>query len=227
VFVYSDNMNDRSACRLNLGLNVPLYRSIRPGISNISVWVQHEFFEGFSRRQLAPGAGINFNWPCFEAGFNVNRVFEGAWLGSVNVNRQATAANLYLRQFISEGKIELRGRGIYDPDNADNVVPAIRGYDDNADGNIGSAWTLEAAKPVWKIRNGLWNPVNFYLEDLCAKAFLDAAFADNTQYSYGLELHLETKWFNVIPADIGFRISMNRENEFGWGPVINIMGMAF
>lgn len=227
LYAFSNNINDRSACMLNVGLNVPLYRSLRPGIAGISVWVEHMFFEGFSRRQLAPGAGLSFRWPVFEADMSVSRVMEGAWLGSVNVNRQGTMAAITLRQFFPEGKIELRGRGIYDPDNADDVVSKIRGYADNVAGNIGSSWTLDVSRALWKIRAGLWNPVNVYIEDLCGKVFFDCAFADNTQFSYGLELHLETKWFGLVPGLIGYRAGLNRELTFFHGPVISVMGMSF
>ena len=78
--------------------------------------------------------------------------------------------------------------------------------------------------------------MNFYVEDLCAKAFFDAAFGrrrqfspgnELQQFSYGLELHLETKWFDVIPADLGLRAGLTRENTFFWGPVVNIQGISF
>lgn len=226
LYLASDNINYRSACRMIAGLSMPLYKSIRPGLSDIKAGIGYAFYDGSLRREINPGASISFKWPGLETGAAFRYILEDYWLGSEQ-RRQAKIGDFYIRQFISEGKLELKGTGIYDPDNNKNAVPKIRGYADNVRGRMGSKWSFELTKPIWKIRAGMWIPVNMYVEDLCAKAFFDAAFGSGTQFSYGLELHLETKWFNIFPADIGVRAGLTKENKFFWGPVLNLAGMAF
>ena len=132
------------------------------------------------------------------------------------------------RQFMPDGKIEVSGTGIIDPDNHDNVMTQIRGYSKEAPGNQGSEWTVDYTRPLFKIRAGLWNPISVYIEDLCGSLFFDSAFAAAAaQFSYGAELHLETKWFFYVPADLGVRFSINREKQLGLTLLLKTAGIAF
>jgi len=219
LYVYSDNLDfSRDMSSLITGLSLPLFRGIRPGISEIRLNLEHMFYEGFYRRQLAPSAGFSLRWPRFEMSVSLARAFEGAWLGSAAASRQGTTGSMYIALFPAESKISVSGRAAYDPDNSDNVLPRIRGYREAVAGNKGSVWTFEAGRPLFRIRNGLWNPVNFYIEDICGKVFFDAAFGAGTQFSAGSELHAEFKFFNIVPVDIGVRAGITREAVFFWFP---------
>ncbi len=224
ISVMSDNFDNG---RIRTWLAFPLYVSKRPGLSGLDLSVSYQAFAGLNRRQLSPGISAGFNFPSFEAQFSAHRVFEGAWLGSNYINRQAISAGISLAQYVPDGKISLRGNYIYDPDNADDVMPVIRGYSDALQGSTGTSWKLDYTRPLVRIRAGLWLPINMYVEDLCGGVFFDSAFAAGTQYACGAELHLETTWFFVLPVDLGFRVSINKENEFKWNLLAGGGGVTF
>jgi hypothetical protein len=229
IYFNSNNYpdNDYASGRLTGGLSVPLYRSLQPGLSGIEIGCAYDAFNGLARRQINPNVSVNFNWPATELSFSAARTFEGRWLGSDYANRQAVLSTITLTQFVPDGRLRLTGTGIYDPDNNADVLPVIRGYADDVDGNIGSAWTLDYTRQLVKIRSGFWIPMCLYVEDLCGGLFVDSAFANSTQFSYGAELHLETRWLTVAGIDLGIRYALNREGHFTISYLIGTQGFNF
>jgi len=224
ISMISDSINNGE---LAADATIPLYRSQRPGLESAFIDLNYKAFDGLGRREIFPGAGINFAWPSTLFGMYASRMFEGKWLGSTLASRQGLNANMDLAQYLPEMKISLRGSAVFDPDNTDNMVSGIRGYSYAPSGNIGSSWDIDITRPLVRIRNGLWNPVSIYLEDICGGIFADAAFARDTQYSFGAEIKAETKFFFLLETEVGVRFSYNRDGKFDTTFLLTTPGTAF
>ena len=212
---------------LQAGLTVPLNRSMRPGLSSAYINLFYRAFDGLDRRQFVPGAGVDFTWPSTTLSAYASRIFEGKWLGSTLASRQGVSGGISLAQYMPDTKVLLRGSVIYDPDNTDNVVGRARGYTYDPAGNVGGRLMLDITRPLIQIRKGTWNPVSVYFEDLCGGVFADAAFANDTQLSCGVELKLETRFFFLLGTEIGVRESINKDGKFKTDLLLMMPGAVF
>lgn len=130
--------------------------------------------------------------------------------------RSGVYGDAEIKQYLPGSELRLAAQYIDDPDNPDNdLFEEIRGYSNRLDAKYGKTFTLEYSRPLFKIRNGLWNPSLFF-EDVSGTLFYDRAVAEKgpRQSSWGLELHLETKlMYGSFPLDLGARIARNREEK--------------
>ncbi|MDI6840318.1 MAG: hypothetical protein QMD71_05670 [bacterium] len=188
----SIDMEYRSKITAGLGITYPLFMSLSPGLSSLSLYLRGKAFkEDFSRKELKPGLVIEFTFPYTDVFVGVESSVERGKFGS-NIERTAYSVEAGIRNYIKGGELRISAKGYSDKENPDPIGIKIRGYDQLYT-KTGSSLTLEYAHPILKIRKGLWNP-NLFFEDLCAAIFTDVAFAIDGEYnlSCGMELKLET-----------------------------------
>ncbi|MCX8094372.1 MAG: hypothetical protein N3E50_09450 [Candidatus Goldbacteria bacterium] len=226
-FSYSNN-NDKRDDRIKIGTDYLLYASYKPGISKISVSINYLIFNNLLNNRISQGINIGFNYPYFNFGLSASAVFENRILTTDEKSKEG-----YYGKFISffyppETKFSLLLDGFYGlNENVDNSIN-IRGYKDAIHSDKAISSSFEISRNLFKIRQGLWNPTNIYFEDLSTLLFFDSCITEySLSYSYGMELHLETKFAFFATADIGFRISINKNNEFDYGFMIKIPYLNF
>ncbi|MBP7791447.1 MAG: hypothetical protein KA120_00090 [Candidatus Goldbacteria bacterium] len=226
-FSYSNN-NDKRDDRLKFGINYPLYVSYRPGLSQISININYLTFDDFLRNRMDQGIDLGFNYPDFNFGLSASAIFEDKALNPDDEIKEGYYGRFAFSYFLHETKIMLLMNGFYGlNENVDNSVD-IRGYKDSIYSDKAISGIFEISRNLLKIRRGLWNPINVYVEDLSGLVFFDNCVTEHAySYSYGLELHLETKFAFYATADVGFRISMNRDNEFNYAFLIKMPYLLF
>ncbi len=226
-FSYSNNNNKRDD-RIIIGADYLLYAGYKPGISQISMNINYLIFNNFLSNRLSQGINIVFNYPYFNFGLSVSAVFENEFLNIDDKSKEGYYGRFIFSYFPSETRVSFITSGFYGlNENVDNAIN-IRGYKDSIYSDKAITETFEISRNLLKIRQGLWNPVNIYFEDLSGLLFFDSCWTEySLSYSYGLELHLETKFAFFATADTGLRISLNKNNEFDYRILISIPYLNF
>lgn len=227
-FAYSNN-NDKRDDRIKIGTEYILYSSLRPGLSQISVDVYYLIFDNFLRNRLSQGINFGFNFPYMHLSLSGTAVFENKASDILDdKSKEGYYGNFIFSYFLPETKFTITAGGFYGlNENVDNLID-LRGYKDEIHSDRAITGSIEISRNLLKIRNGLWNPFNIYIEDMSGLLFYDSCITPYAlSYSYGLELHLETKFAFFATTDIGARISMNKNNEFGFEFMINIPYLSF
>lgn len=200
---------------LYLDLNYPLLTRMSPGISGVSVGSVVNYGEDYGT-EFIPYTTLNLQYPSTKAYLKLEIPMEDHSWGAES-ERIGYYGQLAVEQLFFNGQLSLGVKGIYDPDNKDEVFPKIRGYLDPLNAKKGSVYTLEYSKPLLRIRNGFWS-WDLYFEDLCASVFVDGAVPDRgeDQLAYGIELYQELKCgsgilsFTLYP---GIGIAYNRDGD--------------
>lgn len=226
-FSYSNNNNERDD-RIRFGADYLLYASYRPGLSRISLDINYLVFDGFSRNRISQGINTWFNYPFLDLGMSAVAVFENEIQNTGYKSQEGYYARFYLSYFLPETKIFFFTSGFYGlNENVDNSIN-IRGYKDAIYGGKAISATFEISRNLLKIRQGLWNPVNIYTEDLSGLLFFDSCATDYAfSYSYGIELHLEVKFVFFATTDVGLRFSVNKDNDFDYKITLKIPYLLF
>ncbi len=199
---------------LYIQTDYPLLVNLSPGMSQLLLGAALEFTDDFTRTVWEPYLSVGFSYPATRASLFIAAPLERRNLQS---NRDRTAAYLYssIVQYLPQSQLRLGGLFLEDPQNSDTVFPTLRGYSDALAGHEGAAFSADYSIPFLFIHGGLWNP-SVYFQDLVLDLFSDQAFDDQggTQWSYGAELHLETKLTSAdtgLPNDLGVRFSRNQD----------------
>jgi hypothetical protein len=197
-------------------LVIPFYESLRPGLSLLYATIDYDLYDisvnpGRLSRVM-PAVGASFTWPLTLFSVKLSKVIEPE-NGSVSGRGFILGADI--TQYCGQTKFNINSDYYYDPDFSGNLLTAIRGYANALTGNCGSTISIDITRPLVKVRNGLWNPVNFYIEDICGGVFADSEFtADKTQASFGVEITAETKFLFYLSGPLILRFSYNRERDF-------------
>ena len=212
----------------------PLLENLSPGMSQLLLGAVLEKTDDFSRTIWEPYLSAGFSYPATRASLFIAAPLERRSLQS---DRDRTSVYLFssLVQYLPKSQLQLGGLFLEDPQNLDTVFPTIRGYSDALAGHNGAAFSADYSIPLIFIRDGLWNP-GVYFQDLVLDVFSDQAFDDRggTQWSYGAELHLETKLTSAdtgLPNDLGVRFSLNQEGEsearvfFSYYDLLGLIGL--
>jgi hypothetical protein len=207
---YSDSDDERST---KLMMLYPLVKRLSPGLSQLDVGTYVNYTDDYDGAELQPFATIGFQYPKISLNFKVSAPQSKL---KNHEDRSGRYAELTVNQYLPDSEIRLAAEYINDPDNPnDDLFDEIRGYDDALTAREGKLFTVEYSRPLFKIRNGLWNP-NIYFEDVIGTLFNDHAIPENgeRQSSWGLELHMETKLvYSFIPLDWGCRFVRNDQGE--------------
>ncbi len=190
----------------------PLVLRISPGLDRMDAGL--DLNGDFTKCEWDPFIFEDFSYPATRMSLLLTAPLERESWGSYR-NRTGAYAYLSFTQYLPHSELGIGWVGIDDPQNHDTVFPTLRGYGNALGGLKGMAASADYSIPVLDIHAGLWNP-SFYFEDLVLDAFSDEAWDDwsRSQWSFGVELHLETKLtcaFTGIPADLGLRYSHTRE----------------
>jgi hypothetical protein len=202
---------------LEAGLETPLYRSLGPGLSSVTLGLAGRLLdEDFSRFQLAPFAGASWLTPRTAASLRLETAFERRSLGS-HRDLSALQGRLDLSCLLGRAEPAAGLLGVWALEGASWELPAPRGYLEGPEVQRGGLLSLELSLPLLRIRRGLWNP-SLYAEDLFLVPFFDLAFSGSgaEEYAGGAELHLEIKLFNMLgglPLDAYAGAALNRERE--------------
>ena len=196
-----------------LMLAYPLITRLSPGLSHLNVGTAVNWEEDYQGAEIAPFLECGFQYPQTRLNFAVSAP-------QSNLKNDKERSGLYgeaeLIKYLANSEIRLAASYIDDPDNPDeDLFREIRGYEDGLTAKAGQLFTFEYSRPLFKIRNGFWNP-SLYFEDVIGTVFYDQAVPEEgkRQSSWGLELHLETKAvYGFIPIDWGGRFVHNDSGE--------------
>jgi hypothetical protein len=173
----------------------------------------------FERNELYPFISQSLSWSSGQMGIR-NTVFVEAKQGDLfQPKRLGWQGQVVLRQgFLALGS-ELNSiiNLAYDPDAAyDDVFYPLRGYDQELSANKGITIRNTLYRPIFKIREGLWNP-QIFLEDINMGLFYDLALKDGSEepeeFSYGLELIGEFGLMFMGNANAGLRIGKTKAGD--------------
>lgn len=207
-----DSFDDRP---LSLDLSYPLYNRLSPGLSHITVGLTC-FYEEALGKELVPYTSFGFSYPKTKLKFQFKVPVEDldpegdtqriGYYGGMEVNR-----------LLGKGDLTLKVQGFSDPDHKDDVFPEIRGYRESLPAKQGGVATLEYTHRLLPLRVGSWL-LDFYLEDLYASLFVDAAVPDEGEYqlAYGMELYQELQLgygFSAARLSPGVSFGLNRDGE--------------
>ena len=198
-------------------LELPLYRSLSPGLDFLSLGLRGELFEKeLSRLRLEPFTRLDFGFPLSRLTFGLASPLERRALGS-DRDSLGLLGFSSLSHLVGPAEVSLEASGAWALEGARWRLPAPRGYPRGLSGRTGLLASPGASFPLLRIRGGLWNPAAF-LEDLFAAPFLDWAANDSAQrqLSCGLELHLELKALaatSILPLDAFLRLGVTQEGS--------------
>lgn len=208
--IYSDSDDERST---ELMMLYPLVKRLSPGLSQLDAGTYINYSDDYDGAELKPFITVGFQYP--KTSLNLTVSAPQSKLKNRD-NRSGLYAELEASQYFLNNKIRFAAKYIDDPDNPnDDLFDELRGYDKALTAKEGKLYTIEYSRPLFKIRNGLWNP-NIYFEDVTGTLFTDRAIPQNgeQQSSWGLELHVETKFaYSFIPIDWGCRLVWNDQGE--------------
>ncbi|MFA5033684.1 MAG: hypothetical protein WC614_11785 [bacterium] len=200
-YINFDNFN---AAKLQLGTEYPFVNKLS---SKLLFGLAGNLYNDFSRKEIEPYMTTTLETPNIHQQLLIDIPIESKKINS-EINRTGIYAGWKLIHYLSNNQYSVNIKGIYDPDNPATVLPKIYGFQEPIPARTGVILKFEYSQPIFKIRKGLWNP-NIFFEDMWGVIFLNQAIAprEATQFSKGLELHLETKIFFTLPVDIGIRAS--------------------
>ena len=192
----------------------PLLERLSPGMSRLEVGTNVGF--GTSGAELDPFLNVVFSYPGTDASAFITAPLQRDDWGSTR-NRTATYLFGSLFQYLPQSQLVLSGIWLEDLQATGTVFPTLRGYSDGLPGRQGLALSEDYSVPLFQIRDGLWNP-SVYFQDLVLDLFSDQAFDNQggSQWAYGAEIHLETKFFNTYTGfseNLGVRFSRNQSGE--------------
>lgn len=226
-FLYTNN-NDQRDDRIGIGINYLLYTGYKPGISGVSLDINYLIFDNFTWNRISQGINIGFNYPFVNSGLAAYAVFEND-IQKVNFkSHEGYYGNFYITYFLPETKMSVFISGFYGLNEKVDNSTYIRGYKDAIYSDKAISGAIEISRNLIKIRQGLWNPVNIYFEDLSGIVFFDSCATKYAfSYSYGIELHLETKFAFFATNDIGLRFAMNKNKDFYYNIIFKIPYLQF
>lgn len=195
-----------------LNMFYPLLSRLSPGISDFGLGASLTLDPDYKGVEVKPFITTGFRYPKTQGGLELS--FPQSEL-KTGEQRFGQYASFYVRQYLPQSELRFKTVYINDPDNPDILFAPIRGYTDELNSKEGIIYNLEYSRPLLKLRNGLWYP-NVYFEDIIGTAFFDQAVPEEgaAQWSWGVELHLETKTlYNILPLDWGYRYVRNREDK--------------
>ena len=197
-------------------LALPFYSSMRPGLSLAYVEIEYDIYNisagPVKSTRLITALGGNFAWPLTLLNLSLSKLVEP---GNGSFDMRGIMLNAVFTQYCGEMKFNLNTGYAYDPDFSGNMLQNIRGYSNALPGNTGTTVLIDITRPLFKVRNGMWNPVNFYIEDICGGIFTDSQLAGGkTQLSCGVEITAETKFLFYLSGPLVLRFSYNRERDF-------------
>ncbi len=212
------NFNNKRSDMVGLGMDYILYRSYKPGISYISAGIANYFYDNFTKQRIIPGINTVISYPSFDINFTYKIIFENEKLILNENSKEGYYGRLIFSYFLPETKITFSSDGFYGlNENIDNEME-IRGYKGKITGEKGIFFTNEISRNLFKIRNGLWNPINFYFEDLSGVLFFDYAMNEKENYyTGGVELHSELKLLFFVNLDFGIFFAVNKDYEGSYG----------
>ncbi len=226
-FSYS-NFNNKRKDVFGLGIDYTVYASYKPGVSYILTSIENYFYENFTKQRVMPGIKAVLNYPSLNIGIATSFIFENEKQILYEKTKEGYYGRVIFSYFLPETKITFLTDGFYGLNkNIDNEIQ-IRGYGETIKGKQGILFTNEISRNIFKIRSGLWNPVNIYFEDLSGVVFWDYALNENTNYySGGIELHTEMKLLFFVNMDLGVYFSVNRQNEKSCGIILKSPQISF
>jgi hypothetical protein len=207
------------ADRLSGSVEVPLYRSLQPGLSLLVTGLSASIFEDdYSRRAVEPLLRVGLQAPGSALQLSVSLPLESRALGSAEEDR-ALLAGLDWRQLLFGARLRLNGSGVYDLQGQQWLLPTPRGYAGGLSASCGAVLSAELSLALLRVRRGLWNPAIFF-EDLFLVPFFDLALNETgeLQWSAGGSLHLEVKGLaqnEGVPLDLSLGFVVTREGEPG------------
>lgn len=207
---------------------VNLFNRVNYGLNQVNAGFGYQAWDNFQRRLLYPMLSFSMSHNSLQASTSQSLMIENkeilksdrdrlGWQAQVNLRSQITRASEF-RSTINLG---------YDPDaDYDDVFYPLRGYDNELAANKGATLRNTLYFPLWKIRQGSWNP-QVYLDDIAMGVFFDAGLPlentkANAQYSAGLELIAEIGMFYAGQINAGVRVGMNRDQESFVGMILGL-----
>jgi hypothetical protein len=204
---------------VQLNNSMALYRRQNFGLNSINLGIGIRTRNMFERNELYPFISQSLSWSSGQMGIR-NTVFVEAKQGDLfQPKRLGWQGQVVLRQgFLALGS-ELNSiiNLAYDPDAAyDDVFYPLRGYDQELSANKGITIRNTLYRPIFRIREGLWNP-QIFLEDINLGLFYDLALKDGSEepeeFSYGLELIGEFGLMFMGNANAGLRIGKTKAGD--------------
>jgi hypothetical protein len=203
---------------LGLTLEWPLYRSLRKGLSYLSIGASGllEWSEQEETRILLPFTTAGFQGAASSFFFQVGVHFEedvDEGIFGYNLAPAMRASMVFLG-----AELSVQARGLYDLGDAFWDLPEVRGYEGSPlSGRWGGFLESSLSVPLLRIRGGLWNP-GLYFGDLFFAPFtsLSANQDRELQLSYGAAFHLELKagaWNQGLPLEMYAGLGITLEGE--------------
>jgi hypothetical protein len=182
---------------LSLTLERPLYRSLRKGLSLLTLGLAGslEWGPGEQIQELTPFSVVGFrgagSFLALQVSFPWAHIVDGAGSGT----QYALVPGLYASVVLLGAEFMLQATGLYDLQGLPNwKFPAVPGYPTNLEAGWGGLVFSSLSIPLLRLRGGLWNP-GLYFGDIFVVPFLNLAFNQDAelQLAYGGTLHLELK----------------------------------
>lgn len=205
---------------------IPLLQRMNYGLSYAAAGFGLSATENFARKVWDPFLELNLAVPGLQLSSSNRIMLESTRFLPSDRDRLGWQGNLNLR-WRAPWSSEIRGKlsAAWDPD-ADSleVFPPLRGYGNSISQNTGIRCGLSWYAPVFKVRNGFWNP-NLYLGDINLGLFMDysrgrffdpssgAILADNDLYSWGAELITEISAGYLLSFNAGIRLAFRKDSS--------------
>lgn len=199
--------------------SVSLYQRMNYGLRNVTTGFGFVTKDDYARKLWSPFLNLGFGWSTGRLSLSQYALYETQDFLPSDRERLGFQTYLQTKQkmpFTSE--IRATVHTAFDPDaDNDEVFARIRGYEDATLGNEGAIVKATWYKPIFQIREGLWNP-QIYVEDINLGLFYDTALplkdnSFNSQSSYGAEVLAELGLAYYINFNAGLRFSYNKDQE--------------
>lgn len=201
-----------------LGLELPLLDSSQMGFNQVSAGLSAAGYNrdsSYSRLYgWAPYAvfGVSFDRTFWKLNLKaLNRYYYNSSYTQTRHYFSGVSGELSFKQYF--GEVSVRVSCSYTEDKGHfDALPAAEAYEREIYSDRGWYSQAEISAKIFEVRGGLWNPINFYVEDVFLKLFGESvSHGYLRQMSGGLELTAEVKTFFIADMEAGVRSSFNIE----------------
>lgn len=204
---------------IDLDQSVRLWRRQNYGLNSVNLGLGLKTWQNFERKQAYPYISQNFSWSTGQLGLRNTAIWESNEWSLSDRDRLGWQGQLSFRQRIRiNTELNTMLNIACDPDApSDEVFYPIRGYEHELYTNKGITLRNSLYFPIFKVREGTWNP-QIYLEDVHLGLFYDLAKAQDElsgleHYSYGAELIGEFGMAFMGTLSAGMRVGQSKKGE--------------